>query len=417
MKPITIKSSTAFALILLSINIKAQEYRLNESCFFVSVADSKSIFAGINEDNLDLRPKIWFIPGTGKAYGRVLWGFDRGQYPYQGGMNEKGLMVDLNTTAAYTGWKADPEKSNLNISEDLFDYLLSNIATVDEAIDFFKMYNIDLSGQMWVFADANRKSVIFEVVDGQLKILKKDQGYQICTNNVQSASDIPNTYPCDRWRIADQILKDQYVPSIDLIRRILSATSAQFYFIATDYSAICDLVKKKIYLYYFHNYEEVVVFDLKTELAKGGTSYSFQELFNVQPYSFLIHRNIGVQWGDQKLKQAIDEKGIEEGIKELQRMKDATRSYNKYIIQEWVIKSVGLLYMGENRIDEAIEVFRLNVQENPDSWEVYSDLASAYLKNDNIPMAIQNYQKALEKKPDEKNIAEILRRLLNKEEN
>lgn len=416
MKPITIKLSTAFVLILLTIHIKAQESQMNESCFFISVSDSKSIFAGINEDNLDLRPKVWFIPGTGKAYGRVLWGFDRGQYPYQGGMNEQGMMVDLNT-CAYTGWKADPGKSNLDISGDLFDYLLSNIATVDEAIDFFNKYNIDLSGQMWVFADANRKSVIFEVVNGQLKVLKKDQGYQICTNNVQSASDIPNTYPCDRWRIANQILKDHNVPSIDLVRRVLSATSAQFYFVATDYSAICDLVKKKIYLYYFHNFEEVVLFDLKNELAKGGTSYSFQELFKFQPYSFLTHRNIGVQWGDQRLMQVIDEMGIEEGIKELQRMKDAKRSYNKYIIQEWVIKSAGLQYMRENKIDKAIEIFRLNVQEYPDSWEVYSDLASAYLKKDKIPLAIENYQKALEKKPDEKNIAEILKRLLSKEEN
>jgi tetratricopeptide (TPR) repeat protein len=176
-------------------------------------------------------------------------------------------------------------------------------------------------------------------------------------------------------------------------------------------------MRKKIYLYYFHNYEEVVVFDLKSELAKGGSNYSFQELFKVQPYSFLTHRNIGVQWGDQRLKQVIDEKGIEEGIKELQKMKDEKRSYNKYIIQEWVIKSVGLQYLAEKKFEEAIEVFKLNLQEYPDSWEVYSDLASAYLKNDNIPLAIQNYQKALEKKPDEKKIAEILKKLLNKKEN
>jgi tetratricopeptide (TPR) repeat protein len=416
MKPITKKSSIVFTLMLLTIQVEAQEFRLSESCFFVSMADSKSIIAGINEDNLDLRSKVWFIPGTGKTYGRVLWGFDRGVYPYQGGMNQRGLFFDINTCAD-TGWKEDPGKSNFDVEGDLVDYILSNIATVDEVIDFFDKYNIDLSGQMWVFADANKKSVILEVVSGQLKILKKGQGYQICTNNVQSGIDIPNTYPCDRWRIADQILKDQKNPSVDLIRRVLSATSAQFYFVATDYSAICDLVNKKIYLYNFHNYEEAAVFDLKKELAKGGTSYSFLELFKVQPYSFLTHRNIGAQWADQKLKQVIDEKGIREGINELQEIKDAKRSYDKYIIQEWVIKSVGLQYIAENRIDDAIEVFKLNVLEYPDSWEVYSDLASAYLKKNNIPLAIQYYQKALEKKPDEQKTAEILKKLMNQKEN
>jgi len=415
MRTITIKLSIACTLMLVSLDIiKAQEFQQDESCFFTSVADSKSIFVGINEDNLDLRPKIWFFPGTGKTFGRILWGFDRGVFPFQGGMNERGLMVDLNTTAAYTGWKEDPKKLNLDISGDLFDYLLSNIATVDEAIDFFNKYNIDLSGQMWVFADANRKSVIFEVVNGQLKVLKKDLGYQICTNNVQSASDIPNTYPCDRWRIADQILKGQNVPSVDLIRRVLSATSAQFYFIATDYSAICDLVKKKIYLYYFHNFEEVVVFDLKNELAKGGTSYTFQELFKIKPYSFVTHRNIGVNWGDQRLKQVIDEQGIEEGIKELQRMKDAKRTYEKYIIQEWVIKSVGIQYLEEKKYDKAIEVFKLNVQEYPESATVYSDLAEAYMKTNDKGNALQYFKKALEKDPDNEDLKLIIERLENK---
>jgi tetratricopeptide (TPR) repeat protein len=414
MKKIAIKLCLAYALIQLSININAQGFHLDESCFFVSVADSNGIFVGINEDNLDLRPKVWFIPGTGKTYGRVLWGFDRGMFQYQGGMNEKGLMVDLNTTAGYTGWKQDPAKSNLADSVDIFDYLLRNISTVDEAIDFFKKYNIDLSSVMYVFADANRKSVIIEVVDGELKILKKNLSYQICTNNVQSGIDIPNNYPCDRWRIADQILQEQNTPSVDLIRRVLSATSAQFYFVSTDYSAICDLVKKKIYLYYFHNFEEVVVFDLINELAKGGTNYTLKELFKVQPYSFLTHRNIGVQWGDQRLKQVIDEQGIEEGIKELQRMKDAKRTYNKYIFQEWVIKAVSQQYLEEKKIDLAIEVFKLNVQEYPESPTVYSDLADAYLKNNNKTLAIENYKKALEKDPDNKELILIIESLEKK---
>ena len=414
MRTITIKLSIACTLMLVSLDIiKAQEFQQDESCFFTSVADSKSIFAGINEDNLDLRPKVWFIPGNSKAYGRAIWGFDRGVYPYQRGMNERGLMFDINT-CANTGLKQDPEKSNLDITQDFVDYILSNIATVDEAIDFFNKYNIDLSGQMMVFADANRKSVIFEVVNGQLKVLKKDQGYQICTNNVQSTSYIPNTYPCDRWRIADQILNNQTIPSVDLIRRVLSATSAQFYFVATDYSAICDLVNKKIYLYYFHNFEDVVVFDLMNELAKGDTSYSFQELFKVQPYSFLTHRNIGVQWGDQRLKQVVDEEGIEEGIKELQRMKDAKRTYDKYIIQEWVIQGVGLQYLEEKKYDKAIEVFKLNVQEYPESSTVYSDLANAYLKNNNKNLAIENYKKALAKDPENKSLKLIIKNLEEK---
>jgi tetratricopeptide (TPR) repeat protein len=173
-------------------------------------------------------------------------------------------------------------------------------------------------------------------------------------------------------------------------------------------------VNKKIYLYYFHNFEEVVVFDLMNELAKGDTSYSFQELFKVQPYSFLTHRNIGVQWGDQRLKQVIDEEGIEEGIKELQRMKDAKRTYDKYIIQEWVIQGVGLQYLEEKKYDKAIDVFKLNVQEYPESSTVYSDLANAYLKNNNKTLAIENYKKALAKDPENESLKLIIKNLEEK---
>jgi tetratricopeptide (TPR) repeat protein len=140
----------------------------------------------------------------------------------------------------------------------------------------------------------------------------------------------------------------------------------------------------------------VVVFDLKSELAKGGTNYSFQELFKVQPYSFVTQKRIGVQWGDQNLKQVIDERGIEEGIKELQRMKDVKRTYEKYIFQEWVLKAVGQQYLEEKKYDFAIEVFKLNVQEYPASSTVYSDLAEAYLNINNTTLAIQNYRKAVE---------------------
>ena len=113
------------------------------------------------------------------------------------------------------------------------------------------------------------------------------------------------------------------------------------------------------------------------------------------------------------MQNTIDEKGIKEGISAFQAMKDETRSYNKYIFQEWVIKNVGMYYLSKNKIEEAIEIFKLNVHEYPESWEVYSDLADAYLKNQNIPLAIEYYEKALERNPDNKKIEGVLNRLKN----
>ena len=54
------------------------------SCTFVSMARPGIVLAGCNEDYINLPTKIWFFPATAKAYGRMLWGYDRDFAPYQG---------------------------------------------------------------------------------------------------------------------------------------------------------------------------------------------------------------------------------------------------------------------------------------------------------------------------------------------
>jgi tetratricopeptide (TPR) repeat protein len=375
------------------------------------MANKKIVLVGYNEDFLELRTKIWFLAAEKGAHGCMIWGFDRAIYPYQGGVNDRGLFVDLNALTIPSGWKADPKKADLNTDMDLIEYIVKNIATVDEAIDFFEKYNIDLNYIMITIADAKGKSVIFEWANGQLQIIQKEQSYQICTNDLLAPTGIPFSHSDRRWVIADNILRNQTTPSVDLMRRVLSATCAQFDFTTTLYSTICDLVNNKVYLYHFHNYEEVVVFDLKKELAKGERSYSIPDLFQVHPYSSDIHKDVGRQLGDVALQRIIDERGIKEGIQAFQGLKDRKRTYSRYLFQEWIIRNAALEYLNKNRLAEAIELFKLNVQEYPGSSEVYVDLADAYVKQNNIPFAIQQYEKALERDPHNEKVKGILKSL------
>jgi tetratricopeptide (TPR) repeat protein len=115
--------------------------------------------------------------------------------------------------------------------------------------------------------------------------------------------------------------------------------------------------------------------------------------------------------GDVKLQTIFDEKGIQEGLRAFPALKDQKRTYPRYIFQDWVIKNAALHYLAIDKLDIAIELFKLNVQEYPDSWGVYFDLAEAYVKNKDIPLAIQNYQKALVIDPQNAQIKEILSKL------
>ncbi|NTV79960.1 MAG: linear amide C-N hydrolase [Candidatus Aminicenantes bacterium] len=380
-----------------------------QGCTFVSMAKGGLVLVGYNEDFLDLRTALWLFPAKDKAYGRMLWGYDRPLFPYQGGMNEKGLFVDFNFVGVETGWKPDPDKPDL--ADDPTDYLLSRFAAVDEVVEFFRRNDVDLNGGMFVVADAKGRSAVIEWANGQLQVLHNRPGYQVCTNDLLSPTGEPFEHSDIRWKLADKMLRDQTTASVGLIRRVLSATCAQFDYTTTLYSTICDLADTKVYLYHFHNFEEVVVLDLKVELAKGAASHAIPGLFQVHPYSFDGYRWIGRRLGDVELRSIIDEKGIQEGLRAFRTLKDQRRTYPRYIFQDWVIKSAALHYLGIGKLDIAIELFKLNAQEYPDSAEVYIDLAESYLKKNDIPLAKENYQKALEKKPGDKRIEMILRKL------
>ena len=65
----------------------------------------------------------------------------------------------------------------------------------------------------------------------------------------------------------------------------------------------------------------------------------------------------------------------------------------------------------DNNISLAIELFRLNVKENPQSWNVYDSLAEAYLKAGKKQLAFENYEKSLELNPKNENARNIMQQI------
>jgi CubicO group peptidase (beta-lactamase class C family) len=69
-----------------------------------------------------------------------------------------------------------------------------------------------------------------------------------------------------------------------------------------------------------------------------------------------------------------------------------------------------LLY-GARRVQDAIAVFKLNVEDYPQSFNVYDSLGEAYMVNGDKDLAIKNYQHSLELNPDNSNGVEMLKKL------
>ena len=80
-------------------------------------------------------------------------------------------------------------------------------------------------------------------------------------------------------------------------------------------------------------------------------------------------------------------------------------------ISEGTLNQTGYIFMGRNKIGEAILMFGKNVELHPASWNVYDSLGEAYMKNGDKEQAVKNYQKSIELNPASESGREALKKL------
>lgn len=79
------------------------------------------------------------------------------------------------------------------------------------------------------------------------------------------------------------------------------------------------------------------------------------------------------------------------------------------------MNQLGHKYLGEERFEEALMVFELNVETFPDSWNAYDSYGESLMKNGNTDLAIENYEKSLEMNPDNEGAKQMLEKLYSQE--
>jgi len=226
------------------------------------------VLAGNNEDWGNRRSRIWFVPAEKGAYGRMFVGFDNG-FP-QGGMNDQGLFFDGFATPRL---EVAPTPDREMYFGNPAAKALAECATVDEVVRLFDKYARPESA-VFLFADRNGDAV---AIEPEAAVRKKDWFF-VQTNFYQSRTP-PGAESCPRFKIATRMLEEARGEiSIDLFRRILAATHQEGN-AATQYSNIYDLSARVMYLYHFHNFENVVRIDLAEELRKGPHKLEIPALF------------------------------------------------------------------------------------------------------------------------------------------
>jgi CubicO group peptidase (beta-lactamase class C family) len=106
--------------------------------------------------------------------------------------------------------------------------------------------------------------------------------------------------------------------------------------------------------------------------------------------------------------QAIEEQGVAAGIATYRELK---ASYLPEAFHEYTLNTLGYRLMRSGRIDRAIEIFKLNVEEYPDASNPYDSLGEAYMEAGEFELAIENYEKSLELDPENTNAVRMLERI------
>ena len=85
-------------------------------------------------------------------------------------------------------------------------------------------------------------------------------------------------YNCYRYKTADRMLNETQDISTEFFRSVCVAVHLGDKN-PTSLSTVHDVTTRHLYVYYFHNYEEVLVFNVYDELAKGEKYYILPDYF------------------------------------------------------------------------------------------------------------------------------------------
>lgn len=199
----------------------------------------------------------------------------------QGGMNEAGLTFDFNGINTVKSFDSKTRKSFPQGDEQILPYILSNMSSTTEVIDFFKTYwfqNGFQSAQMHVADKYGR----FAIISASGINLVNKGSFLVSTNfDICGKEDSTS---CKRYPIVTSILKEQDA-GFETMMEICKRTSG----VNTMYSNIQNLTTGDIWFFSNHDPNVMIKTKITDLLSKGRKSYTFNDL-----NSFIENRFVNI---------------------------------------------------------------------------------------------------------------------------
>jgi len=249
---------------------------------FKSTHDGRT-YIGCNEDSWSINANVRFEQGRDGGYGTLYFANYNGHptraMSDQLGMNEAGLVFDI-LIVDYGPVKRRAGMPAVETS-DAIRHIMRTCATVQEAEAYLRTVNTGPAVGQLFFCDAQGGYLVLEP---DTLFTGNDPWFALGNWRMSTCSD-PSTIPIARLQAGRQLLMNGGGTSWEGAENVLSTMTACRSKMGegTLYSVLFDPAEKKAHLYFYHDFNQRVTFDLKQELSKGDRTLDMASLFGVRP--------------------------------------------------------------------------------------------------------------------------------------
>jgi hypothetical protein len=257
------------------------------ACSMYKITAAGKTMVGCNHDTWLTTPKIWFENAKRhKGYGAVFTGsrqVSANRTTPQSGMNTVGLV--FSRLSSYYPNQSNRLKARRKITNEA-DYLstiLHRCATVKEVKKYIQQYDHSFFlNDVFIYIDSLGSYLIVE----PYKLIEGNNPNYILSNFCPSITNKEQARKLDRYRNGADFLKSHKASSSLDFSTALSDTMAVCRSRNGDgtlITSIFDTKEKTVGIYFYHNFDSLVQFNLTDELSKGDHSLNIAEIFPRNP--------------------------------------------------------------------------------------------------------------------------------------
>lgn len=254
------------------------------ACSGYKITIGNRTFFGSNHDAWFTTPHIWFETATIDKYGAVFTGarFDgQNGYAPQSGMNEMGLVFER-LTSYHPKQESFANRKTISNPTNYLKDILHTCKTVEEVQEYIGKYDYSyFIEDVFIYVDKSGKYLVVE----PYKLAIGNEPTYVISNFCPSITPEQNANKLDRYRNGVTFLKN----GIDTTLEFFTALSDTMHVCrkkigdGTLLSSIWDLNNGTVNLYFYHDYETTVQFNLSEEFKKGDHIIAIETLFPNNP--------------------------------------------------------------------------------------------------------------------------------------